>query len=40
MLYVLLKMFLSNNLSFVGVDIQRFMQDNEYKRETMLGLAM
>ena len=25
---------------FLGVDVQRFMKDNEYKRETVLGLAM
>lgn len=25
---------------FVGVDVKRFMEDNEYKRETVLGLAM
>lgn len=25
---------------YLGVDVNRFMQDNEYKRETVLGLAM
>ena len=28
------------NIFIIGVDVSRFMQDDEYKRETILGIAM